>query len=51
MSTTAPQLSGPGFVAMLLDVPFPISIPSAAYLVFDPVKGVAAIECQLTGRL
>ena len=47
MSTTAPQLSGPGFVAMLLDVPFPISIPSAAYLVFDPVKGVAAIEVSL----
>jgi len=47
MGTTAPQLSGPGFVAVLLDVPFPISIPSAAYLVFDPVKGVAAIEVSV----
>jgi len=47
MSTTVPQFSGPGFVAVMLDVPFPISIPSAAYLVFDPVKSVAAIEVSL----
>jgi hypothetical protein len=32
---------------MLLDVPFPISIPSAAYFVFDPVKGVAVIEVSM----
>jgi len=47
MSTTAQRYSGPGFVSVLLDVPFPISIPNAAYFVFDPVKQIAAIEVSL----
>lgn len=47
MSTTPQQHSGPGFVSALLDVPFPISIPNGAYSVFDPEKGIAAIEVSL----
>ncbi|MGD0956185.1 MAG: hypothetical protein ABR953_05070 [Candidatus Acidiferrales bacterium] len=47
MGAIAQQFSGPGFVSVLLDVPFPISIPNAAYLVFDPEKGIAAIEVSL----
>ena len=47
MSTTPQQYSGPGFVSVLLDVPFPISIPNAAYFVFDPEKGIACIEVSL----
>ena len=47
MGVTAQQFSGPGFVSVLLDVPFPISIPNAAYFVFDPEKGIAAIEVSL----
>ena len=47
MSTTPQQHSGPGFVSVLLDVPFPISIPNAAYFVFDPEKGIACIEVSL----
>jgi hypothetical protein len=44
---TAPQHSGPGFVGVLLDVPFPISIPNGAYYVFDPEKGTACVEVCL----
>jgi hypothetical protein len=47
VSTTSMMYSGPGFIAVLLDVPFPISIPNAAYFVFDPEKGIAAIEVSL----
>lgn len=47
MGGTNQQFSGPGFVSVLLDAPFPISIPNAAYLAFDPEKGVAAIEVSL----
>src|SRR5882672_1652785 len=47
MGTTPQQFSGPGFVSVLLDVPFPISIPNAAYFVFDPERGVACIEVSL----
>src|SRR5271163_947447 len=46
--STPPQIqSGPGFVSVLLDLPFPISIPNAAYFVFDPEKQIAAIEVSL----
>lgn len=44
---TPQRPSGPGFVSVLLDVPFPISIPNGAYLVFDPEKEVAGIEVSL----
>jgi hypothetical protein len=46
-STSPQQYSGPGFVSVLLDVPFPISIPNGAYFSFDPVKQVAVIEVSL----
>jgi hypothetical protein len=41
------QFSGPGFVVVFLDIPFPISIPNGAYLTFDPKKDVACIELIL----
>jgi hypothetical protein len=47
VSTTPQQYFGPGFVSVLLDVPFPISIPNAAYFVFDPQNGIACIEVSL----
>jgi len=47
MATAAPQYIGPGFVSVLIDVPFPISIPNGAYFVYDPQKGIAAIEVSL----
>jgi hypothetical protein len=47
VGTAPPKITGPGFVAVMLDVPFPISIPGGAYMVFDPIKGVAAIEVSL----
>jgi hypothetical protein len=47
MSTAPQQWSGPGFVSVLLDVPFPISIPNGAYFVFDPEKGIACVEVSL----
>jgi hypothetical protein len=47
MGATPRQYSGPGFVSVLIDVPFPISIPNAAYFVFDPEKGIACIEVSL----
>ena len=47
MTTVAQPWSGPGFVSVLLDVPFPISIPNGAYFVFDPEKGIACVETAL----
>ena len=37
----------PGFVAVLFDVPFPISLPNASYLSYDPKKSVAVITVAL----
>jgi hypothetical protein len=41
------DVTGPGFVAVLFDIPFPVSIPNGAYLVYDPCKGVACIQVTL----
>lgn len=39
--------TGPGFVAALLDIPFPLALPNAAYRCFDPKKGVAIVQTLL----
>jgi hypothetical protein len=41
------QFTGPGFVAVLFDIPFPISIPNGAYIVYDPRKEVACVQVTL----
>jgi hypothetical protein len=40
--TPAP-VQTPGFIAVLFDVPFPISIPNGSYISHDPKKGIAAV--------
>lgn len=37
----------PGFVAVLFDVPFPISVPNGSYVSYDPKKGIAVITITL----
>lgn len=44
---TATQPTGPGFVAVFFDIPFPTSIPNGTYPAFDPVKGIAAVTLTL----
>ena len=45
--TASQQYSGPGFVAVIFDIPFPISVRNRAYLVHDPKKEVACAELAL----
>ena len=47
MSSPPGQFGGPGFIAAVLDVPFPIAIPNGAYFAFDPVSSVGAVEVAL----
>jgi len=47
VGTTPISLTGPGFIAVILDVPFPVSISPGAYHVFDPVKQIAAVEVSV----
>lgn len=37
----------PGFVAVLFDVPFPISVPNGSYISYDPEKSIAVITVTL----
>jgi hypothetical protein len=37
----------PGFIAVLFDVPFPISVPNGSYVSHDPKKGIAVITVTL----
>jgi len=41
------QYSGPGFVSVIFDIPFPISVPNGTYLVHDTKKEIACIELVL----
>ena len=47
MSSAPQQLAGPGFVTVVLDVPFPISVPNGAYFAYDPVSQVGCVEVAL----
>lgn len=41
----APQMpQGPGFITVILDIPFSLAIPNGQYTVFDPVKGMAIVQ-------
>jgi len=39
-----PMPQGPGFITMILDIPFSLAIPNGQYTVFDPVKGMAIVQ-------
>jgi hypothetical protein len=39
----AAQLPVPGFIAVIFDVPFPISVPDDNYVTYDPNKGIAVV--------
>jgi len=48
----APQNSlsptGPGFVAAILDIPFPLALPNGGHLFcYDPKKGIAIVQTLL----
>jgi hypothetical protein len=45
--TTRPALTGPGFLTVILDVPFGLALPNGAYKVFDAVKGMAVVQTTL----
>jgi hypothetical protein len=36
--------SGPGFITVILDIPFSLAVPNGQYTVFDPVKGIAIVQ-------
>jgi hypothetical protein len=41
----APSMpQGPGFITVILDIPFSLAIPNGQYTVFDPVKGMAIVQ-------
>ncbi len=46
--STAPQPpvapTGPGFLTVILDVPFCLAIPNSCYTVYDPVKRIAIVQ-------
>jgi len=44
-------MTGPGFVAAILDIPFPLALPNGAYLCHDPKKRIAIVQTLLKGRL
>jgi hypothetical protein len=35
---------GPGFITVILDIPFSLAIPNGQYTVFDPVKDMAIVQ-------
>jgi hypothetical protein len=39
-----PMPRGPGFITVILDIPFSLAIPNGQYSVFDPVKGMAIVQ-------
>lgn len=39
-----PMPQGPGFITVILDIPFSLAIPNGQYTVFDPVKGMAIVQ-------
>lgn len=42
--TSLASLTGPGFLTVILDIPFGFAIPNGNYNVFDPVKGMAVVQ-------
>jgi hypothetical protein len=47
MAHTDSQFSGPGFIAVFFDIPFPISIPNGHYLTYDPQRETACVSVTL----
>ena len=43
-SQPAAATHGPGFITVILDIPFSLAIPNNCYTVFDPVKGIAIVQ-------
>ncbi|HYV04455.1 MAG TPA: hypothetical protein VFB82_07720 [Blastocatellia bacterium] len=41
------ELMKPGFVVVVFDVPYAVSLPNGAYLTLDPEKGIACVELTL----
>jgi hypothetical protein len=39
--------TGPGFLTVILDIPFGVAIPNGSYTVYDPVKGIAVVQTTL----
>lgn len=39
-----PMPQGPGFITVILDIPFSLAIPNGQYTVFDPVKSMAIVQ-------
>jgi hypothetical protein len=39
--------TGPGFLTVILDIPFSLAIPNGCYAVFDPVKAIAIVQATL----
>jgi hypothetical protein len=37
----------PGFITVMLDVPFGLAFPNGSYRVFDPAKSLAVVQCTL----
>ena len=45
MSTPGQAASqGPGFITVILDIPFSLAIPNGQYTVFDSVKGITIVQ-------
>jgi len=39
-----PMPQGPGFITVILDIPFSLAIPNGQYTVFDRVRGMAIVQ-------
>ena len=44
---TSVDVQVPGFIAVLFDVPFPISVRNGSYISYDPLKSIAVITTTL----
>jgi hypothetical protein len=44
---TSVDVQIPGFIAVMFDVPFPISVPNGSYVSYDPKKGIAVMTVTL----
>ena len=42
--TPPASLSGPGFVTLILDIPFGLGLPNGGFATFDPLKDMALIQ-------
>ena len=40
-------MSGPGFITVILDIPFSLAIPNGQYTVYDPVKKIAIVQVAM----